>query len=107
MSLQNFRTYNLAKEFYKECEKIRCQSHVKNQLSRASLSIVLNLAEGAGKDSFKDRARFYRISLGSFRECTAILDLLENETLLKKYDYLGICLYNLHKYTLNPRKQTT
>lgn len=102
--LQNFRTYNLAKEFYRDCEKLSCKAHIKDQLSRASLSVVLNLAEGSGKSTQKDRARFYRISLGSFRECQSILDLIDRPDLLKKYDFLGICLYNLHKYTLNPRK---
>jgi len=46
--LQNFRTYNLAKEFYKDCEKVSCKAHIRDQLLRASLSVVLNLAEGSG-----------------------------------------------------------
>ena len=61
--LKNFRTYNLAKDFYKDCEKINCKAHIKDQLSRASLSVVLNIAEGSGKASPKDRARFYRLNL--------------------------------------------
>jgi four helix bundle protein len=101
MSLQNFRTYQLAKEFYKDCEKIKCLAHVRDQLSRASLSIVLNLAEGSGRTSSKDKARFYSIALGSFRESYSIIDLLDQAELLKKYDFLGICLYKLHKATLN------
>ena len=49
--------------------------HLKEQLSRAASSIVLNLAEGSGRQSPKDQARFFHIAFGSLRECQAILDL--------------------------------
>ena len=101
--LKNFRTYHLAKEFYKDCEKVICKPHVKDQLSRASLSVVNNLAEGSAKPTVKDRARMYAISLGSFRECQGMLDLLSRQDLLEKHDFLGICLFNLHRFTLKPR----
>lgn len=44
------------------------------QLYRASLSIPLNIAEGAGKVQMADKARFYAIARGSAMECGAILD---------------------------------
>ena len=48
-----------------------------DHLDRALDSIVLNIAEGAGKErGSKDRARFYRIALGSAKEAGAALDLL-------------------------------
>ena len=47
--IKGFRTYDLAVELYEKCEQIRAKRHVKDQLSRASLSVVLNLAEGSGK----------------------------------------------------------
>ena len=50
---------------------------VRDQLDRASLSIVLNIAEGAGKASIPDRRRFYTIARGSAMECGAILDAMK------------------------------
>src|SRR3954466_11000286 len=37
----------------------RGRSHLSDQFTRASLSIVLNLAEGAGKHSKLDKRRYY------------------------------------------------
>ncbi|HUE71060.1 MAG TPA: four helix bundle protein [Pirellulaceae bacterium] len=49
---------------------------VKDQLDRASTSIPLNLAEGNGKFSPKDRCRFFDTAHGSALECAAALDVL-------------------------------
>src|SRR5215831_14504293 len=49
---------------------------VKDQLDRASTSIPLNIAEGNGKYSPKDRCRFFDIAHGSALECAAGLDVL-------------------------------
>jgi four helix bundle protein len=46
----------------------------KDQLDRASTSIPLNIAEGNGKFSAKDRARFLEVARGSALECAACLD---------------------------------
>ena len=48
----------------------------RDQLARAGDSIALNIAEGNGKFSQKDRARFFQIAHGSAFECAACLDLL-------------------------------
>jgi four helix bundle protein len=48
----------------------------KDQLDRASTSIPLNIAEGNGKFSAKDRARFLEMARGSALECAACLDVL-------------------------------
>ncbi len=49
---------------------------VKEQLDRASSSILLNIAEGNGKYAPKDRCRFLDIARGSALECAAGLDVL-------------------------------
>ena len=54
----------------------RGRSHVADQLTRASTSIVLNIAEGAGKFSPGDKRRYYLSALGSTTECAAIFDVL-------------------------------
>jgi four helix bundle protein len=49
---------------------------VKDQLDRAFTSIPLNIAEGNGKYTPKDRCRFFDIAHGSTLECAAGLDVL-------------------------------
>lgn len=53
----------------------RGRSHLSDQLTRASISIVLNIAEGAGKYSKPDKRRYYLTAAGSATESAAILDI--------------------------------
>ena len=55
---------------------IKAKAAAKDQLDRASTSIPLNVAEGNGKFSRNDRARFFEITRGSALECAAALDVL-------------------------------
>jgi four helix bundle protein len=50
--------------------------HARDQWLRAAQSIPLNIAEGNGKRSLKDRARFFDIARDSSFECAAIQDVL-------------------------------
>lgn len=50
---------------------------VRDQLERASLSVVLNIAEAGGRRSRRDKARYYAIARGSATEVAALLDILE------------------------------
>ena len=49
---------------------------IKDQLERAAISIPLNIAEGNGKYTPKDRCRFFDIARGSSLECAACIDIL-------------------------------
>ncbi|MBY0470262.1 four helix bundle protein [bacterium] len=93
--IQGFLTYDLAVALYDQCESVQAKHYIKDQLVRASLSIVLNIAEGSGKPTQADRRRFYAIALGSNREVQALLAILKQSTLLKQADRLGGMLYRL------------
>jgi four helix bundle protein len=58
-------------------------SSLAQQLYRASISIPLNIAEGSGEFSKRDKARFYRMALRSATECAAILDVCRELELSK------------------------
>ncbi|HUP56984.1 MAG TPA: four helix bundle protein [Bdellovibrionota bacterium] len=93
--LQNFRTHSLAVEFYQDCKRVALPAYGKDQLRRAAFSVALNLAEGYGRDSLKDRVRFYTIALGSLRECQSVIQLEDLKQLSAKADHLGACLWKL------------
>ena len=46
--------------------------HSRDQWLRAAQSVPLNIAEGNGKRSLKDRSRFFDIARGSALECSAV-----------------------------------
>lgn len=50
--------------------------HARDQRFRAAQSVSLNIAEGNGKQSLKDKNRFFEIARGSALECAAIHDVL-------------------------------
>ncbi len=53
----------------------RGRSHLADPFTRASTSIVLNLAEGPGKLSKPDKRRYYLSARGSATESAALLDV--------------------------------
>lgn len=64
--------------------------YLRDQLKRAVVSILLNIAEGAGKFSKKDKKNFYTIARGSTQESVAIIRILgiEGQIPNKIYDEL-------------------
>ncbi len=77
-------------------------TYLKNQLGRASLSILLNIAEGSGRQTNKDRKNFLVNARGSTFECAAIINFLydrkEIENTLKtklysEFDQISRMLY--------------
>lgn len=94
--MKNFRTYELAMKLYSEVQGIKApKRHVQDQLDRAALSICLNLAEGCGRATSKDRKRHYVIAFGSLRETQCLLRLLNLTGTLALSDQLAGSLYKL------------
>lgn len=58
-----------------------------SQINRSSISIVLNIAEGAGKNSDKELNRFFDIAIGSVYETIAGLDLAYESNLLPEKEF--------------------
>ncbi len=61
---------------------IEAKAAAKDQLDRAATSIPLNIAEGNGKFSRRDRARFFDVARGSTLESAASLDVLASRKLI-------------------------
>lgn len=104
--LSQFRSYQLAVCFYKEVNRLRIPTHLKNQLLRAASGTALCLAEGYGRATFSDKTRFYQMALGSLRESQAVLTLAEvtEPNLIDMADHLGGCLYKLTRRKAGPRQ---
>ena len=62
------------------------KAYLNDQLKRASSSIALNIAEGAGEFSPNDKKRFYRMARRSATECAAIIDICDKFKLIKQSD---------------------
>jgi four helix bundle protein len=65
----------------------------RDQLYRAASSILLNIAEGAGKSSWREKKNFYTIARGSVQECVAIIQLLKVEDKIDDVKYTIIYSY--------------
>lgn len=85
----NLRIYQEAKNLNKEILKFlkenkQIDSYVRDQLRRASISTVINIAEGSGKFSKADKRNFYTIARGSVYECVSLLEIIFEENQISK-----------------------
>ena len=98
--------YELLKEIYiitNEYPKEEIYVMV-TQIRRAALSIILNIAEGYGRQSKEDFKRFLKISYGSINEVETLLNIGKDigyikeeryNEIVEKYHILGRKTYNL------------
>ncbi|MBU0769548.1 MAG: four helix bundle protein [Proteobacteria bacterium] len=56
---------------------------IKDQLNRAVLSIPLNIAEGNGRNTPKEKAQFFKTARGSLFECVPLLEICHKMRLLQ------------------------
>ena len=80
---EKFEVYKKAKGFIGEISGLIAKMkgvhpRIVDQLQRASLSIPLNIAEGAGRYTKADKRNFYIIARGSIFECVAVIDILHD-----------------------------
>jgi len=78
LDANRLHVYHVALELHCLCSTLVATLNriVKDQLERASLSVVLNIAEARGRRSRRDKARYYAIARGSATETAALLDVL-------------------------------
>jgi len=83
LDAHKLHAYNVALELHVHCSTLVgfLSRIVRDQLERASLSTVLNLAEAGGRRSRRDKSRFYGYARGSATETAALLDVLERRHL--------------------------
>jgi four helix bundle protein len=94
LSHTQLKIYAESKKLVIECYRISKllpdteRFNMVQQLRRASLSVHLNLAEGASRKSEKERSRFFEIARGSVIEVDTMLDIAHELGYIKKVDLL-------------------
>jgi len=78
LDAEKLRVYHVALELQCLANTLVPSVHrvLRDQFERASLSIVLNLAEGCGRVSRRQRRYHFGVARGSATECAAIADVL-------------------------------
>jgi len=96
---ERLEVYQLALEFldfiFEVCRNIskELQYCLGDNLKRAGISISNNIAEGNGKKSSKEKARYYGTSLDSTQECINMFIILDRQKAISKENYLKARTY--------------
>jgi len=86
---ENLDVYRKAREFRSTLFSVLSEKHkidrvILDQLKRASVSIILNIAEGSGKFSKADKRNFFTTARGSTYEVVAIIDILFDDGIISE-----------------------
>lgn len=104
-NINKLLVYQIARQNLRAVAKIirRCPAigDLRNQIERAAISVVSNIAEGAGSNTDANFARFLGYAQGSNRELLAQLEMLNDfggnceQSVLNEVDRLSGMLYKL------------
>jgi four helix bundle protein len=102
---QNWQVYKDARELRKEVNKLAKlfpkdeQFILTNQLRRAALSVVLQIAEGSNRRTEKDKNLFINRSITSLDEVVACFDCALDDKYINQdqYSYIIIKIENISK----------
>lgn len=89
----DWKIYKDSKKLFHNTKKItqripkEYRFEIGNQLIRSSLSVSLNIAEGSGKHTQKEFARYLSIASGSLFEVLAILDILLDQKIITDSEF--------------------
>ena len=91
---EKLTVYTKAKSFNAEVLKLMVENPgldrvTKDQLRRASFSIMLNIAEGTSRITKPSRRNFYVIARGSVFEYVVIFDFLKDQKAITTQQYSG------------------
>jgi four helix bundle protein len=80
MNHERLKSYVLLLDFAKKLPDMlshlpRGNAYLQDQVCRALSSAILNLSEGNGRYSIKERNRFFDISLASIAEVASVIDI--------------------------------
>ena len=89
LDFQKLEVCNKAKNFNSAVKKLLQSNDTisltyKSQLQRAAFSIMLNIAEGSGRFTNRDKKNFFVIARGSAFECAAIFDFWKDENIISQ-----------------------
>jgi len=86
---EKLEVYQFAKELNKKVIRLlrdakAIDSYIRDQLKRASISSVINIAEGSEKFSRPDKRKFYIVARGSIYESVSLLELIYEDEIIAK-----------------------
>ena len=89
---EKLKLYQKVREVTVEIYKFSTGNHkmdsiLKDQLKRSSSSVMLNLAEGTGRESAPDKKRFFVIARSSVFETVCIIQILFDLKLIDQLTY--------------------
>lgn len=92
-AFENLEVYQIALNWVEQVEDLckelggKISKTFIDQISRASLSVPLNIAEGNGRWHKPDKRQFFWIARGSVFECVPIIQVLHRKKLIADAQY--------------------